>query len=77
MVSTFKYHALKEISSKQGTPFKFLVAVVTVMVLIFINPHVFMFIFSAVYVSWGIAEGFLRLRGGRAEKPIEGNEMEK
>jgi len=75
MVSTFKYHALKDVSSKEGTPFKFLVAVVTVMVLIFINPHVFMFIFSAIYVSWGIAEGFLKLRGGHAEKPKKEKEI--
>lgn len=57
MVSTFRYHALKEISSKKRMPFWQLVAVVTALVLIFMYPEVVMFIFSAIYVLWGIIEG--------------------
>lgn len=57
MVSTFRYHALKEITSKKRMPFWQLVAVVTALVLIFMYPEVVMFIFSAIYVLWGIIEG--------------------
>jgi phosphatidylserine synthase len=76
MVSTFKYHALKEVSSKQGTPFWFLVAVVTGLVLIFIYPEVVMFIFAALYVMWGMAEGFIRYRNDQRRKQIEEKEIE-
>lgn len=57
MVSTFRYHALKEITSKKRMPFRLLVAVVTALVLIFMYPEFVMFIFSIIYISSGIVEG--------------------
>ena len=57
MVSTFRYHALKEISSRKRMPFRLLVAVVTALVLIFMYPELVMFIFSIIYISSGIIEG--------------------
>lgn len=75
MVSTFKYRALKEVSSKQGTPFWFLVAVVIGLVLIFMYPEIVMFIFSAIYVLWGMAEGFLKFRSNRKLR-VTDEEME-
>ncbi len=57
MVSTFRYHALKEISSRKRMPFLLLVAVVTALALIFMYPEVVMFIFSTIYILSGIIEG--------------------
>ncbi|MBI4844304.1 MAG: CDP-diacylglycerol--serine O-phosphatidyltransferase [Nitrospirae bacterium] len=75
MVSTFKYHGLKEVSAKQGTPFWLLVAVVTGLVLIFMYPEVVMFILSACYVIWGVTEGFIKL-GRKSEQTDDGEEAE-
>jgi CDP-diacylglycerol--serine O-phosphatidyltransferase len=68
MVSTFRYHGLKEISSKKRMPFWLLVAVVTALVLIFMYPEVVLFIFSSVYVLWGIVEGGVLLYRKRIVK---------
>lgn len=57
MVSTFRYHGLKEISSKKRMPFWLLVAVVTALVLISMYPEIVLFFFSSVYILWGIIEG--------------------
>jgi CDP-diacylglycerol--serine O-phosphatidyltransferase len=56
MVSTFRYHGLKEISSKKRMPFWLLVAVVTALVLIFMYPEIVLFLFSSVYVMSGLIE---------------------
>jgi CDP-diacylglycerol--serine O-phosphatidyltransferase len=56
MVSTFRYHGLKEISSKKRMPFWLLVAVVTALVLIFMYPEVVLFLFSSVYIASGLIE---------------------
>jgi CDP-diacylglycerol--serine O-phosphatidyltransferase len=57
MVSTFRYHGLKEISSKKRMPFWLLVAVVTALVLIFMYPEIVLFLFSSVYIGSGLIEG--------------------
>lgn len=73
MVSTFTYHGIKEVSTKQGTPFLFLVAVVTALVLIFIYPEIVMFILSAIYISWGLLEGLYRFITGRRSNVSKNN----
>jgi len=57
MVSTLKFHGLKEINFKERKPFWLLVVIVTAFVLIFIYPEIVMFVFAIVYVIWGIIEG--------------------
>lgn len=56
MVSTIRYHGLKEIDPKRRKPFSILVAVVGAIVLIFMYPHVVIFLFSVGYMMSGIIE---------------------
>ncbi|MBI4847119.1 MAG: CDP-diacylglycerol--serine O-phosphatidyltransferase [Nitrospirae bacterium] len=73
MVSTFTYHGIKEVSTKQGTPFWFLVGVVTALAFIFMYPEIVMFILSAIYVAWGLLEGFYRLSKGKRSNISKSN----
>ncbi len=57
MVSTLRYHGLKEISSKKRMPFWLLVAVVMAIILIFMYPEIVIFTFAALYMFLGIVEG--------------------
>ena len=57
MVSTLRFHGLKEINFKERKPFWLLVVIVTAFVLIFMFPEIVIFIFAITYVIWGIAEG--------------------
>ncbi len=69
MVSTLRYHGIKEIGLRKRKPFWLLVAVVVAFVLIFMYPEIVIFIFSIIYMFWGIIEGAMvfqkrrRLRG--------------
>jgi CDP-diacylglycerol--serine O-phosphatidyltransferase len=56
MVSTIRYHSLKEIDPKRRKPFWLLVAIVSAFVLIFMYPEIVIFIFSLSYMLWGIIE---------------------
>lgn len=56
MVSTLRYHGLKEIDPKKRKPFWLLVLLVIVFVLLFMHPEIMMFIFSTTYMMWGIIE---------------------
>jgi CDP-diacylglycerol--serine O-phosphatidyltransferase len=56
MVSTIRYHALKEIDPKMRKPFWLLVAIVSAFALVFMYPEIVIFCFSIVYMMWGIVE---------------------
>lgn len=56
MVSTLRYHGLKEIDPRSRKPFWLLVIVVVVFVLIIMHPEIVIFIFSMIYMLWGIIE---------------------
>ncbi|MBI4698481.1 MAG: CDP-diacylglycerol--serine O-phosphatidyltransferase [Nitrospirae bacterium] len=56
MVSTLRYHGLKEIDPKRRKPFWILVAVVAFIWLILMFPEYVIFIFSMSYMFWGIIE---------------------
>jgi len=56
MVSTLRYHGVKEIDPKRRKPFWLLVAIVAAFVLVFMYPEIVIFIFSITYVFWGIIE---------------------
>jgi len=60
MVSTLKFHALKEINFKSRKPFWILVAVVLVFVIIVIHPPVALFVFAMIYLAEGIIENIYR-----------------
>jgi CDP-diacylglycerol--serine O-phosphatidyltransferase len=57
MVSTLRFHGMKEFDFKTRKPFWLLVVIVVAFVLVFMNPEIVLFIFSIIYVSWGIVEG--------------------
>ncbi|MEK7308342.1 MAG: CDP-diacylglycerol--serine O-phosphatidyltransferase [Nitrospirota bacterium] len=56
MVSTLRYHGIKEIDPKSRRPFWILVVFVIVLVLVFVHPQIVIFIFSIAYMLWGIIE---------------------
>ncbi len=56
MVSTLRYHGLKEIDPRSRKPFWLLVIVVIVLVLIITHPEIVIFIFSVSYMLWGMIE---------------------
>lgn len=65
MVSTLKYHGIKELSSRKRMPFWLLVVVVVTIVLIFMYPEIMIFIFSIGYILWGIVESAIIFRSRR------------
>ncbi|MBI5196858.1 MAG: CDP-diacylglycerol--serine O-phosphatidyltransferase [Nitrospirae bacterium] len=56
MVSTLRYHGLKEIDPKRRKPFWILVVFVIVLVLVAMHPENMIFIFAMCYMLWGIIE---------------------
>ncbi|MEK6529180.1 MAG: CDP-diacylglycerol--serine O-phosphatidyltransferase, partial [Nitrospirota bacterium] len=56
MVSTLRYHGIKEIDPKSRRPFWILVVFVIVLVLVFVHPQIVIFVFSIAYMLWGIIE---------------------
>jgi CDP-diacylglycerol--serine O-phosphatidyltransferase len=48
---------MKEINFRERKPFWLLVVIVIAFVLIFIYPEIVIFVFSIIYVTWGIVEG--------------------
>ncbi len=71
MVSTVKYHGVKEIDLKRRKPFGILVTIVLALVIIVIHPPVMIFLFSITYVVWGLIEGWVTYQKKiRAKKAI-------
>jgi CDP-diacylglycerol--serine O-phosphatidyltransferase len=68
MVSTLRFHGMKEFDFKTRKPFWLLVVIVVAFVLVFMNPEIVLFIFSIIYVSWGIVEGTLMFHKNRKLK---------
>jgi len=68
MVSTLRFHGMKELDFKTRKPFWLLVVIVVAFVLVFMNPEIVLFIFSIIYVSWGIVEGTLMFHKKRKLK---------
>jgi CDP-diacylglycerol--serine O-phosphatidyltransferase len=63
MVSTLKFHGLKEIDFRSRKPFWLLVAIVVVFGAIVIHPPIALFAFAMIYLVWGLLEnGYLLYR---------------
>jgi CDP-diacylglycerol--serine O-phosphatidyltransferase len=62
MVSTLRYHGLKEINPRKRMPFWLLVLIVIAFILIFMYPEIVIFIFSMAYMFWGIIESIVLFR---------------
>lgn len=56
MVSTLRFHSLKEIDMKERKPFFILVAFVAVIAVFVMHPQVTMFAIAAIYISTGLVE---------------------
>jgi CDP-diacylglycerol--serine O-phosphatidyltransferase len=65
MVSTLRFHGLKEINLRERKPFWLLVAIVVVLAVVFMHPQTVLFVFALFYLGVGIVENawlFLRKR---------------
>jgi CDP-diacylglycerol--serine O-phosphatidyltransferase len=72
MVSTLRFHGMKEFDFRTRKPFWLLVVIVVGFVLVFMNPEIVLFIFSIIYVSWGIIEGtFLFQKKRKLKEPVK------
>ncbi len=68
MVSTLRFHGLKELDFKKRRPFWLLVVIGSAFVLIFMYPEIVIFVFAITYVFWGIIEGTYILQKKRRAK---------
>lgn len=62
MVSTLRYHGLKEIDFKEKKPFSFLIVFVLMLFVLLIHASTAMFIFAMAYLFWGIIENIILFR---------------
>jgi CDP-diacylglycerol--serine O-phosphatidyltransferase len=65
MVSTVRYHSLKEVTAIKKKPFWVLVVVVLIVFLIQLSPHRTIFIASFLYLVSGLIEAVFRVRRKR------------
>ncbi len=65
MVSTLRYHGIKELDLKRRKPFWLLVAIAVAFVLIFMYPEIVIFAFAISYMFWGIIENAIIFRRKR------------
>lgn len=73
MVSTFRYHALKEIDFREKKPFWFLIVFVLVLFVLLIHPSIAIFVFAMAYLFWGIIENIFLLIKRRELRQAEDN----
>lgn len=72
MVSTLRYHGLKEIDFREKKPFWFLIVFVLILFILLIHPSTAIFIFAMVYLLWGIIENAVLLIRKRRSEGTEG-----
>jgi CDP-diacylglycerol--serine O-phosphatidyltransferase len=69
MVSTLRFHSLKEIDLKRRKPFWALVSIVVVFVIVAMHPEVALFVFAMIYTLEAIVENaYLFLREDKSEQ---------
>ncbi len=71
MVSTFRFHGVKEIDFKEKKPFWVLIVFVLVLFVLLIHPSPAIFVFAMLYLVWGIIENAVLLMKRRREKKKE------
>lgn len=76
MVSTLRYHGLKEIDFRERKPFWVLIVFVLVLFVLFVHPPTAIFIFAMAYLLWGIIENTILLAKRRKLKQIEQQSIE-
>ena len=69
MVSTIRYHGLKEIDFREKKPFWVLIVFVIVLFILLIQPSTAIFIFAMLYLFWGIIENtYLFIQAKRSKQ---------
>ncbi|HMK44644.1 MAG TPA: CDP-diacylglycerol--serine O-phosphatidyltransferase [Dissulfurispiraceae bacterium] len=61
MVSTLKFHGLKEIDFREKKPFWLLIIFVIVLFFLLLQPQIAIFVFAVIYVSVGVLENIYLL----------------
>ncbi|MBF0608138.1 MAG: CDP-diacylglycerol--serine O-phosphatidyltransferase [Candidatus Magnetobacterium sp. LHC-1] len=61
MISTLRFHGLKELDLKKRKPFPFLVLLIIMITIIIMNPPVTLFVFGFLYMFIGIIENIYLL----------------
>ncbi|MBF0542088.1 MAG: CDP-diacylglycerol--serine O-phosphatidyltransferase [Nitrospirae bacterium] len=56
MISTLRFHGAKELDLKERKPFWVLIIIMTILVIILMNPPIAFFIFAVSYVGIGLVE---------------------
>jgi CDP-diacylglycerol--serine O-phosphatidyltransferase len=71
MVSTLRYHGLKEVDFRERKPFWVLIVFVLVLFVLLIHPSTAIFIFAMAYLFWGIIENIYLFVRHKRQKQIE------
>ncbi|MCI0469236.1 MAG: CDP-diacylglycerol--serine O-phosphatidyltransferase [Nitrospirae bacterium] len=73
MVSTLRYHGLKEIDFRERKPFWALIVFVVILFALFLHPQTAIFVFAMSYLIWGIIENtyIMVKRKGLKQRAIE------
>ncbi len=71
MVSTIRYHGLKEIDFREKKPFWFLIVFVLILFVLFVHPSTAIFIFAMAYLVWGIMESIITMARKRKARLLE------
>jgi CDP-diacylglycerol--serine O-phosphatidyltransferase len=74
MVSTLRFHGLKEIDFKEKKPFWVLIVFVLFLFVLLVHPSSAIFVFAMVYLVWGIIENIALAAKRRREKRLEKQE---
>lgn len=77
MVSTLRYHGLKEIDFKEKKPFWVLIAFVFAIFILFVHPSTAIFVFAMLYLTWGIIENIILFIKKQRLKQIEQESVQK
>ncbi|MGC2423575.1 MAG: CDP-diacylglycerol--serine O-phosphatidyltransferase [Nitrospirota bacterium] len=67
MISTVRFHSLKELNVRDRRPFWMLLVAVVLLVAVAANPPVVLFILSMAYIAWALVEWVLTFRKRRVK----------
>lgn len=70
MVSTLRFHGVKEVDFREKKPFWMLIVFVLILFVMLIHPSKAVFVFAMIYLFWGIIENIVLLvKKQRQEQP--------
>ncbi len=67
MISTVRFHSLKELNVRDRRPFWMLLVAVVILVAVALNPPVVLFSLSVAYIAWALTEWVLTFRKRRVK----------